>query len=97
MNCIEQVIGENYALYHGDCVEVLKGIPDQSIGYSIFSPPFASLYTYSNSPRDMGNCRSNEALNELKADGGVFKVFYDLDDNMRVLYKMKDGKHFGLY
>ena len=38
-----------------------------------------------------------EALNELKADGGVFKVFYDLDDNMRVLYKMKDGKHFGLY
>jgi putative sigma-54 modulation protein len=38
-----------------------------------------------------------EALTELKADGGVFKVFYDLDDNFRVLYKMKDGKHFGLY
>jgi putative sigma-54 modulation protein len=38
-----------------------------------------------------------EALNELKADNGVFKVFYDLDDNFRVLYKMKDGKHFGLY
>ena len=32
---------------HGDCVEALKGIPDQSIGYSVFSPPFASLYTYS--------------------------------------------------
>jgi putative sigma-54 modulation protein len=38
-----------------------------------------------------------EALNELKVDGGVFKVFYDLDDNFRVLYRMKDGKHFGLY
>ena len=38
-----------------------------------------------------------DALNELKADGGVFKVFYDMDDNMRVLYKMKDDEQFGLY
>ena len=38
-----------------------------------------------------------EALNELKADGGAFKVFYDLDDNFRVLYRMKDGEHYGLY
>jgi putative sigma-54 modulation protein len=38
-----------------------------------------------------------DALNELKEDGGVFKVFYDMDDNFRVLYKMKDGVHFGLY
>ena len=38
-----------------------------------------------------------EALNELKAEGGVFKVFYDMDDNMRVLYKMKDGDRYGLY
>ncbi len=60
MNCLDQTLGEGFALYHGDCVEVLKGIPEQSIHYSIFSPPFASLYTYSNSPRDMGNCRSNE-------------------------------------
>jgi DNA modification methylase len=59
MNCIEQVVTDDYALYHGDCVEVLKGIPDQSVGYSIFSPPFASLYTYSNSPRDMGNVRTD--------------------------------------
>ena len=60
MNCIDQTLGDTFALYHGDCVEVLKGIPDRSVHYSIFSPPFASLYTYSNSPRDMGNCRSNE-------------------------------------
>jgi hypothetical protein len=38
---------------------VLKGLPDASVGYSIFSPPFASLYTYSNSPRDMGNVRDD--------------------------------------
>jgi DNA modification methylase len=59
MNCIDQVVTERYALYHGDCVEVLEGLPEHSIGYSIFSPPFASLYTYSNSPRDMGNVRSD--------------------------------------
>ncbi len=38
-----------------------------------------------------------EALNELKEDGGAFKVFYDMDDSFRVLYKMKDGEHYGLY
>jgi hypothetical protein len=43
---------------------VLKGIPDRSIHYSIFSPPFASLYTYSNSPRDMGNCKTREQFME---------------------------------
>jgi putative sigma-54 modulation protein len=38
-----------------------------------------------------------EALSELKNDSGVFKVFYDMDDNFRVLYKMKDGSRYGLY
>lgn len=60
MNCIDQVVTDKYALYHGDCVEVLKGLPDHSVGYSIFSPPFVSLYTYSNSPRDMGNVRNDD-------------------------------------
>lgn len=59
MNCLDQAVGENFALYHGDSVEVLKGLPEASVGYSIFAPPFASLYTYSNSPRDLGNCRSD--------------------------------------
>ena len=58
MNVLNQKIGDRFALYNGDCVEVLKGIPDNSIHYSITSIPFASLYTYSNSERDMGNCRS---------------------------------------
>ncbi|RLB86634.1 MAG: site-specific DNA-methyltransferase [Deltaproteobacteria bacterium] len=46
-------------MYNGDSCEVLQGLPDNSIGYSCFSPPFSSLYTYSNSDRDMGNCKSD--------------------------------------
>lgn len=60
MNVIDQVQGQNYALYHGDCVDVVKGIPDNSVHFSVFSPPFASLYTYSNSDRDMGNSKTHE-------------------------------------
>jgi len=59
MNCINQTVNDQWALYNGDCVEVLQGLPDASVDYSIFSPPFASLYTYSNSPRDMGNVRND--------------------------------------
>ena len=51
-------------MYNGDCVEVLKGITENSIHYSIFSPPFASLYTYSNSDRDMGNSASDNEFYE---------------------------------
>jgi DNA modification methylase len=51
-------------MYQGDCVEVIKAIPDDSVHYSIFSPPFASLYTYSASLRDMGNCRSREDFSD---------------------------------
>lgn len=64
MNCIDQVITDRYTAINGDCVEALKGLPDHCIGYSIFSPPFASLYTYSNSPRDMGNVRSDDEFFE---------------------------------
>jgi DNA modification methylase len=60
MNVVNQANGKDWTLYHGDCCEVLGMIPDASIDYSIFSPPFASLYTYSNSPRDLGNCRNYE-------------------------------------
>lgn len=60
MNCIDQVVTEKFALYHGDCVEVLAGLPNESVDYCIHSPPFASLYVYSNSPRDIGNVRTHE-------------------------------------
>lgn len=62
MNVINQKSGQNWTLYHGDCCEVVKALPDNSIHFSIFSPPFASLYTYSNSERDMGNCKDDEAF-----------------------------------
>lgn len=60
MRVMDQVISKSWAMYNGDCVEVAKGLPDNSIHYLIFSPPFASLYTYSNSERDMGNCKDDE-------------------------------------
>lgn len=60
MKVLNQSIGKNYALYHGDSCEVLRGIPDNSIHYTITSPPFSSLYTYSASDRDMGNCKGDD-------------------------------------
>ena len=60
MNVMNQTVKESYSLYHGDSVEVLKDIPSDSIHYTLFSPPFASLYTYSNSDRDMGNCKTDQ-------------------------------------
>ena len=63
-NVLNQVIENEYAAYHGDSAEILQGLPDESIHYSIFSPPFASLYTYSNSNRDMGNCRTRSEFYE---------------------------------
>lgn len=48
---------ENVTLINGDCVEQIQQIPTESIGFSVFSPPFADLYTYSNDPRDMGNSK----------------------------------------
>ena len=64
MNVLDQEVTEKFSLYNGDSVEVLKGIPDNSIHYSIFSPPFASLYTYSNSDRDMGNSKTDDEFYE---------------------------------
>lgn len=64
VNVLDQAEGDGWVLYHGDCVEVVSGLPDESIHFTVFSPPFASLYTYSASPRDMGNCRSHEDFGE---------------------------------
>lgn len=52
---IDQASGNGWIVYNGDCVEVVRGIPSNSIHFQVFSPPFESLYTYSNSERDMGN------------------------------------------
>lgn len=55
---IDQTIQPNYALYNGDCIEVMQSLPDEKIDLSIYSPPFCGLYNYSSSERDLSNCRS---------------------------------------
>lgn len=64
MKVLNQCEGKNFVIYNGDSCEVLKGIPDNSIHFSVTSIPFASLYTYSNSERDMGNSRTYEEFAE---------------------------------
>lgn len=58
MAVIDQQLTDDYALYNGDCCEAIREIPDDSIHLSVYSPPFAGLYNYSSSERDMSNCRS---------------------------------------
>lgn len=60
MAVIDQCITERYALYHGDCCEVLRDIPDNSVHFSISSPPFGSLYSYTDAVQDMSNVRTDE-------------------------------------
>lgn len=60
MKVLDQYTTEHAALYQGDSVEILADLPSESMHYAIFSPAFASLYTYSNSERDLGNCRNYE-------------------------------------
>ena len=52
----------NWTIHNADCIDLSKEIPDESIDFTIYSPPFESLFTYSNSDRDMGNNKSTEAF-----------------------------------
>ena len=58
MNVLNQASGDNFVAYHGDSAEVLQGLPESSIDMSVYSPPFADLFVYSNSERDLGNSRN---------------------------------------
>lgn len=60
MAVIDQRVTEEYALYRGDCVEVLRGMPDNSLQFSISSPPFGSLYSYTDATEDFSNVRTKE-------------------------------------
>lgn len=64
----DQTITDDYAIYNGDAVEVMRSLPDESIHFSIYSPPFATgnggLYTYSSNERDMSNCSSYDEFFE---------------------------------
>lgn len=76
-----QEVTDRYALYNADTVEVARGLKSDSVDFSIFSPPFSSLYTYSNSPRDMGNVKNDKQFFEHYA--------YLIAEQMRV---MKPGR-----
>lgn len=56
MAVIEQTITDRYALYQADCIEVMQGLPAESIHLSVYSPPFGGLFMYSSSERDLSNC-----------------------------------------
>lgn len=56
VNVIDQVITEKYAAYNADCVDVLQGLPKDSVHLSVYSPPFGGLYHYSSDERDLSNC-----------------------------------------
>ena len=66
MALIDQVITKDYALYNGDCVEVVSGLPGKSIGMSVYSPPFCGLYNYSSDDRDMSNSLTYECIRFAK-------------------------------
>lgn len=61
---MEQTLSDSYALYQGDCCEVVQSLPNASIHLSVYSPPFCGLYHYSSSERDMSNCRNRSEFME---------------------------------
>lgn len=61
---IEYKEGDGWRIYHGDCIEVMRSMNEDSVDFSIFSPPFSSLYTYSASSRDFGNCSGSDQFFE---------------------------------
>lgn len=86
MEVLNQKIGENYAVYNADTVEVAKSLPSESVDFSVFSPPFSSLYTYSNSDRDMGN---------VKSDAEFWEQYrYLIKEQFRV---MKSGRNIAIH
>ena len=62
MAVIDQHITDDYALYNGDCCDVVSGLPEASVGLSVYSPPFCGLYNYSSDDRDMSNSVTYDAF-----------------------------------
>jgi DNA modification methylase len=58
MAVADQEVTDRYAIYNGDCIEVMSALPNKCVGLSVYSPPFAGLYHYSSNPKDISNCRS---------------------------------------
>lgn len=60
IECLDSASGENWMAYNGDCVSIVAQLPDESVGFSIYSPPFQNIFVYSDSEADMGNCTSDD-------------------------------------
>jgi len=60
IKCLADCHDDKFAAYNGDCVDVVSQLPDNSIDFSVYSPPFVNLFIYSDSERDMGNCTDND-------------------------------------
>lgn len=62
VRCLDETHGENWSIYHGDCVDVVSQVPANSLGFSIYSPPFGDLFVYSDSVADMGNSADDQTF-----------------------------------
>lgn len=82
----QQIIKNKYAIYNGDCIEVMKSFPENSFHFSVFSPPFADLYCYSDDPADLGNCRDYDEF---------FKQFKFLADEL--FRTIKPGRNVSVH
>lgn len=81
IRCLNDAHGEDWSLYHGDCVDVVRQLPDRSVGFSVYSPPFSNLFTYSDSESDMGNSAG---------DGEFFRHYGFMLEHLTK--KMKPGR-----
>lgn len=63
IECLDSASGDNWMAYNGDCVSVVAQLPDESVGFSVYSPPFQNIFVYSDSEADMGNCTSDDEFN----------------------------------
>ena len=64
MAVVEQIISDQYAIYNGDCIEVMSDMPSGKVHFSVYSPPFGGLYNYSSDERDLSNCAGYEEFFE---------------------------------
>ena len=64
VRCLNEKTGASYQAINGDCVEVARQMPDASVDFSVYSPPFAAIFVYSPSEADMGNCASDDEFRE---------------------------------
>lgn len=63
IECLDSASGENFVAYNGDCVAVASQLADETVGFSVYSPPFQNIFVYSDSEADMGNCTTDEEFN----------------------------------